>query len=241
MEADVNAGDGFVQIKSGATTVIKSNAAATAAPGVTDDTNAGYAVGSVWIDTTNDKAYVCLDASAGAAVWTETTQAGGAGGAVTFEGGQTTEATTTSTVPVDLLSSDTLSIATTLPVEFFVAMRKTSGAAAVGAIGLKVNTTVTGEATDGDPITLARTGSTNAASSRYAWGVLGPRITLYSDSSFVQRTADGVDTVSLGGLLHNTADLPEATITAIVIRGKVSSASITLGADELDVYSRSAA
>ena len=81
LEADVSAGDGFVEIKGGATTVIKSNLAATAAPGATDDTNAGYAVGSRWIDTTNDKEYVCLDASAGAAVWTETTQGGGGGGA----------------------------------------------------------------------------------------------------------------------------------------------------------------
>ncbi|MCH8224874.1 MAG: hypothetical protein IIC97_03290 [Chloroflexi bacterium] len=78
LEADVSAGDGFVEVKGGSTTVIKSNTGATAGPGVTDDTNAGYAVGSVWIDTTNDKAYVCLDASAGAAVWSEVTLAGGA-------------------------------------------------------------------------------------------------------------------------------------------------------------------
>ena len=77
LEADVNAGDGFVEIKAGATTVIKSNTAASAAPGATDDSAAGYAVGSVWIDTTADKAYVCLDATA--AVWTEITQAGGGG------------------------------------------------------------------------------------------------------------------------------------------------------------------
>ena len=81
LEADVNAGDGFVEIKSGSTTVIKSNTSATAAPGATDDFAAGYAVGSVWIDTTNDKAYVCLDATATAAVWTENTQSGGSGGA----------------------------------------------------------------------------------------------------------------------------------------------------------------
>ena len=80
LESDVNAGDGFVEIKAGSTTVIKSNTAATAAPGATDDSAAGYAVGSVWIDTTNDKAYVCLDATATAAVWTEITQAGGGGG-----------------------------------------------------------------------------------------------------------------------------------------------------------------
>lgn len=41
----------------------------TTAPTVNDDTNDGYKVGSLWIDTTNDVAYVCVDASVGAAVW----------------------------------------------------------------------------------------------------------------------------------------------------------------------------
>lgn len=59
---------------------VKNNFAASAAPTTGDDTNDGYAVGSRWIDTTNDKAYVCLDATASAAVWTETTQSGGGGG-----------------------------------------------------------------------------------------------------------------------------------------------------------------
>ncbi|MDQ3803274.1 MAG: hypothetical protein M3416_05405 [Acidobacteriota bacterium] len=50
----------------------KSNLAASAAP-ANEDSGDGYAVGSVWIDTTADDAYVCLDASVGAAVWKKTT------------------------------------------------------------------------------------------------------------------------------------------------------------------------
>ncbi|MCK4328343.1 hypothetical protein KAX02_00715 [candidate division WOR-3 bacterium] len=49
----------------------------TTAPGVSNDNTEGYAVGSRWIDVTNDKEYVALDVSTGAAVWTETTGAGG--------------------------------------------------------------------------------------------------------------------------------------------------------------------
>jgi hypothetical protein len=49
------------------------NYAATAAPGTGDDTGDGYGVGSNWYDVTNDDAYVCLDATAGAAVWKKTT------------------------------------------------------------------------------------------------------------------------------------------------------------------------
>ena len=102
LEADVNAGDGFVEIKGGATTVIKSNTAATAAPGATDDTNAGYAVGSVWIDTTNDKAYVCLDAAAGAAVWTEITVTSG-GAAQATQAALEAETDENTYAPPDLL------------------------------------------------------------------------------------------------------------------------------------------
>lgn len=51
---------------------------ATAAPGVTNDVDEGYTVGSDWLDVTNDKEYVCLDNTDGAAVWTETTQGAGA-------------------------------------------------------------------------------------------------------------------------------------------------------------------
>jgi len=55
---------------------LKSNLVATAAPAVTDDTAGGYAVGSVWIDVTGDKSYVCVDATNSAAVWVESGSAG---------------------------------------------------------------------------------------------------------------------------------------------------------------------
>lgn len=53
--------------------VIRDNLAGAAAPTVNDDSGANYGVGSFWWDTTNDLAYTCLDASAGAAVWRLTT------------------------------------------------------------------------------------------------------------------------------------------------------------------------
>jgi len=49
----------------------------TTAPMGTDDSDAGYSVGSPWVDTTNGKAYTCLDSSVGAAVWKDTTTVAG--------------------------------------------------------------------------------------------------------------------------------------------------------------------
>lgn len=48
------------------------------APTVTDDTAAGYEVGSLWVDVTGDEAYTCVDATDGAAKWANTTLTAGA-------------------------------------------------------------------------------------------------------------------------------------------------------------------
>jgi len=54
----------------------KSNLTATIPPTVNDDASQGYGVGSIWIDTTNDIGYVCVDATAGAAIWKDITSTG---------------------------------------------------------------------------------------------------------------------------------------------------------------------
>lgn len=48
---------------------VKNNYNATADPTMNDDSGDGYSVGSTWINITDDKAFVCLDASVGAATW----------------------------------------------------------------------------------------------------------------------------------------------------------------------------
>ena len=67
---------------------------ATAAPTASDDSAAGYIVGSKWIDVTADKVYNCVDATAGAAIWNEV--------------GSTTNLSegTSTTTTVDVNSSD---------------------------------------------------------------------------------------------------------------------------------------
>lgn len=56
----------------------RHNFAATTAPGVTNDIDEGYTVGSLWIDTTADNAYICQDNTDGAAVWAQIDGSGGA-------------------------------------------------------------------------------------------------------------------------------------------------------------------
>lgn len=51
--------------------IVKNNTSATTAPGVDNDTTEDYVVGSLWLDTTADVAYVALDVSGGAALWVE--------------------------------------------------------------------------------------------------------------------------------------------------------------------------
>lgn len=57
----------------------KSKTDATTAPGSTNDNTEGYSVGSIWIDVTNDKSYIAVDVSTGAAVWNDLTASAGGG------------------------------------------------------------------------------------------------------------------------------------------------------------------
>lgn len=50
-----------------ATNVVKNNFAAEALPTKDDDTGEGYSKGSIWVY--NEEAYICVDATEGAALW----------------------------------------------------------------------------------------------------------------------------------------------------------------------------
>ncbi len=67
--SDASAWSGLIRIEAGAAQQVRSEFARTTAPTASDDSNAGYSVGSLWIDTAADKVYMCVDATAGAAVW----------------------------------------------------------------------------------------------------------------------------------------------------------------------------
>jgi hypothetical protein len=54
---------------SGAVSSLKSNLLASTDPGPGDDSADGYGPGSVWVNLTGDRAFMCADNTAGAAIW----------------------------------------------------------------------------------------------------------------------------------------------------------------------------
>jgi len=66
-------GDSFQLNDVGEPAFRKNNISAAVPPVVTDDADSGYEVGSDWFDITAGDAFVCLDATVGAAVWKQTT------------------------------------------------------------------------------------------------------------------------------------------------------------------------
>ena len=70
LDVSATAAVGTLLVGGTSVSATKNKYDATSAPTAGDDTNDGYSVGSVWVDVTADRFYVCVDASAGAAVWT---------------------------------------------------------------------------------------------------------------------------------------------------------------------------
>lgn len=91
----------------------KNNLAAGAAPTANDDADDGYRVGSVWINLSSDTAYICVDSTVAAAVWSQMGGSGGSGTAtinLLLNGGgnwfQRTTPTTATTVADDNFGPD---------------------------------------------------------------------------------------------------------------------------------------
>lgn len=51
----------------------KNNVTGTTPPSITNDSSEGYSINSAWYDLTTGTAYVCVDATVGAAVWKKIT------------------------------------------------------------------------------------------------------------------------------------------------------------------------
>lgn len=60
-------------LQSGKEDKVQTNLVATSDPTVNDDSSAGYEPRSIWFNTSTNESFRCIDATAGAAVWVQTT------------------------------------------------------------------------------------------------------------------------------------------------------------------------
>jgi len=162
------------------------------------------------------------------------------GAAVTREGGNTLEGTSTATSAADLISS-TVSITALIPIKMVYSVRKSSGHASTCNTGLKLNSTVTGEAATGTVQEGWDSSATNRAEDGAATVNIGARLTSYLSGIYGEYSqyisgspSSGTVRVSLGG---GAASAPTLTITAVVVRGFCTNSGNTLAADEVHVYS----
>lgn len=151
--------------------------------------------------------------------------ASASGASLTREGGNTTEATTTSTSDVDLLSVASLTIAAATPILANCVHRRTTGANARLSLGLKLNST------DVVTTTVVQSAGDNVVKG-WLWLWMGARISLYERCVWIRAQGGSASVDAIGG-----TDAPTAQITDFIITAKVESASITGAVDELHVYS----
>jgi hypothetical protein len=64
-----NAADARTTLEIENSATVLNNLTATADPLATDDSNDGYSITSIWVNTTTDSAFICADATVSGAVW----------------------------------------------------------------------------------------------------------------------------------------------------------------------------
>lgn len=116
----------------------QANLAATTDPGVGDDSGDGYVVGSVWVNTTSDQAFICADNALGAAVWQSITAATAAAKYADLSRSTTQAINTSNTTRVDWDTTDAQSP---------TGQHFTSNAALTGTVSKNGTTTLTGSGT----------------------------------------------------------------------------------------------
>jgi hypothetical protein len=163
------------------------------------------------------------------------------GGAWTRVGGSTSEATTSSTSAVSLVTVGSLNIPAATPIFITFNYRKSAGAGLRSAAGLQLNSTVVHEANASDENYHS---DTNRAEDGFCWMYLPPTVTNYTSGygfgTMTRITSSGVYAGGKGfpsGSYDGTTNSrPTAAITSVVIRGEAGHALLTFGVDEVHVY-----
>ena len=163
-------------------------------------------------------------------------------GALTRTGGNTTEATTTSTTVVDLLAVAGLNISAATPFFFREVFRKTAGFAGAAGFGLKINTTEVGTpaAANNDDNLSGRLSTTNAAQQGSAIVWVSSVVASYTFHGAygvsASHTSIGSTVVGAVGISEAGNPQPNATRTDVIVNAISTDAAVTAGADEMHVY-----
>ena len=168
---------------------------------------------------------------------TDIAWAAASAGAVSHEGADTTEGTTTSTSAADLLAIGSLTIPAATMFSISYEGRSTAGDTQRGTTGLKVNSAVIHTPTNGGGSWFGN--EINEINVGASFFHVMPRVTNYVRGyvgTFQSYSGSGVYRGGLHGGAMNTALVIEV-VNDIVITGMNGSTSITTGADELHVYS----
>jgi hypothetical protein len=214
--------------------VRKDSLAASAAPGVTDDSDSGYSVGSLWIDTTGDASYRCVDATVGAAVWEAA--AGGGSGDVVGPGSSTDNALTrfdgTGGKTIQNSANTTLSDAGTLTLAGDAKIATASGAALTVQRGDNTGDIAVFTDLAGNQIMrLSRSGTSCLMFSSYSYGWNGSTAKLTQSSNDLQLWADAAIKVQLGDTA-SPADGDSAMLLATHNGSTWALQRVTKGADD---------
>lgn len=144
---------------------------------------------------------------------------------MTLAGSSLTETTTTSTAATDLVTiTPTTSIPVGTPFIVMASLRKTTGAVGTASVGLKLNTTIISAVT-------VWSASANVAQEGFFMVFVNSRDASYKGSIAV---LGGGDLTPVWLAASDTR--PAADITSVIIRCNVSDALITMGVDEVRVY-----
>jgi hypothetical protein len=190
---------------------------------------------------TNGYMLTAQSGDAGGMTWA----AAGAGGAVTYEGGNTSEASTQSFTAVDLLSVSSLTIAALQPFEVWAPCRSSDPGSTVFAmitVG-KLNSTVCQEATAVKSMAEGWNSPDGDAQNGFLIMNYTPRLASYLRGSLGHNVRSNGTNLTQGaarGADDNT--IPNAEITDVVTRAigvDGTDPDVTLYNDEVHVYSRS--
>lgn len=164
--------------------------------------------------------------------------AGGPSGTLELVGSNTAEVTTATGATVDLVVITlTRAVLVSEVLRIVVSYRKTSGAASVAQLGLKLNTTTV--LAPGSSV-LAQTTSVNQAEDGIVIVDISPRSTNYQGgfmgSYRTVISASGGAAQAMTASATGLTVLPIASLTSVTITGSSVSASQTLGIKEVKVY-----